>query len=116
MAKSAAPARYWARRPLTYLGVELDRGQVLALKGGPNDERLVRLGYVAELDPHAELVTCADCGAEFVGISERTGHGEARHRPQRPRDPREDDAAAAREERLLEEIAPLYHERAAGRR
>ncbi|MFN8533854.1 MAG: hypothetical protein U0556_09925 [Dehalococcoidia bacterium] len=107
---------YWARRPITYCGSEYDRGQALELAGGTNDERLIRLGYLAELDPKAELSVCAECGAAFTGPGERTGHGNTRHRPHTERSPLDEDRADEREERLLDEIAPLYVDHAAGRR
>ncbi len=104
----AAP-RYWARRPIGYAGQELDRGQVIQLAGAPNDERLIRLGYLQQVEPNDEPVTCAICGAEFIGGTMRTAHGDARHRA-RTRTPEEEEAAADREERMLDQVAPLYLE------
>jgi len=99
--------RYWARRPLEYNSAQLSRGQVLTLAGARNDEKLVRLGYVAELEHDATTYECAVCGASFVGISERTAHGNALHHD-RVLDPQEEDARVDREERMLDQVAPLY--------
>jgi hypothetical protein len=106
MAKTAVP-RVWARRPLQYEELVLDRGQVFTLRGRRNDDKLLRLGYVAELERGMVPVTCAECGAEFLGESERRAHGDRRHRAV-PLTPAEEDALADREERLLNQIAPLY--------
>jgi hypothetical protein len=99
--------RYWARRPFGYSGRQLDRGQVLTLTGAVNDEKLVRLGYVARVERNDTTYQCAECGAEFIGISERSSHGNTRHR-ERELDPHEEDALVERQERMLEQVAPLY--------
>lgn len=109
-ARNAKTTRHWARRPFKYAGVDMDRGQVFELIGAINDEKLVRLGYCDELDPKTELHTCAECGAEFIGIGERTGHGAKRHDPFAPdpeRDPAGYDRMVERELRQLEQVAPL---------
>jgi len=100
--------RYVTRIPFDYNTKPLDRGQVMVLEGARNDEKLTRLGYLAPLDRGVELYQCAVCGAEFVGIRERTGHGDRRHAPPRLRTPDEEDAAAESEDRMLDQIAPLY--------
>lgn len=114
MAKGASPAtsadapRYVARRGgFQYNGKPLDRGQVLILAGATNDEKLIRLGYVTLLERHADLYTCAACGKEFVGITERTAHGDERHRV-RDLDPDEEDAREERRERRENDVAPLF--------
>jgi len=100
--------RYFARRGgFDYAGQPVDRGLVLWLVGALNDEKLVRLGYVAELPPKAETYRCAVCGAEFIGIGERTAHGDARHRV-RDLTPDEEDAREERRERIENDLAPLY--------
>jgi len=103
------PKRVWARRHFDYAGRELDRGQVYELVGARNDEKLVRLGFVAEVERKAETWQCSECGAEFVGEAERQGHGQKRHRARvfTP-DPDQEDQRAEREERLLDEVAPFY--------
>lgn len=99
--------RYWARQPFDYGALQLDRGQILRLAGAPNDEKLRRLGYVAELDGQITSYECAVCGGAFVGIAERTAHGNKRHAP-RLLTPDEEDAAEEREEQQLQAVAPLY--------
>jgi len=98
--------KYWARRPFDYAGKELDRGQIVELIGARNDEKLVRLGYVAPVERKAEIYQCAVCGAEFIGLAERTHHGDKRHSG-KVLTPEEEDRQAEREERLMEELAPL---------
>lgn len=104
---TATQTRYFVRRPCDYgrLGT-LDRGQVISLLGARNDETLVRLAYFAEYT--GETAVCSVCGAEFVGEPERTAHGNKRH-SERDRDlsPAEEDARLEREERMLEQTAPL---------
>lgn len=112
----AGPAdapRFFARRPLNYDGADLDRGQVLKLANARNDEKLVRLGYVAPLESSATTYTCAECGATFIDIATRSGHGQTRHRA-RPLTPGEEDAHEERQEALLAQVAPLYLDKAAG--
>src|ERR1051325_4287518 len=74
--------KMWAKRPIGYNGKELDRGQVFELEGAANDEKLVRLGYVAELPRDVRPVECGVCGGKFYDESMRAGHGSLRH-PQR---------------------------------
>lgn len=69
----------WARRSFGYDGADIDRGQIFRLKGMRLDEKLVRLGYVQELERDAEHYQCAECGAEFIRIEYRTAHGDLRH-------------------------------------
>ncbi len=79
MAGKSDQKRYWARRPMGYAGLELDRGQVFTPVGAPNDEKLERLGFMVQLERTDSVVTCAECGADFVGDGERRGHGDKRH-------------------------------------
>ena len=104
---SDAPRFYARRGGFDYAGQPIDRGRVLQLVGALNDEKLVRLGYFAPLDPKAETYVCAVCGAEFIGIGERTGHGDARHK-QRDLTPDEEDRLEDRREKIEQELAPLY--------
>jgi hypothetical protein len=106
-ATTVAP-RYVARRGgFEYAGQPIDRGLIFPLAGGMNDEKLVRLGYVTLLEGKAETYRCAVCGAEFVGISERTGHGDLRHK-QRSLTPEEEDRFEDRQEKQNEQLGPLY--------
>lgn len=109
---SDAP-RFFARRPFDYAGAALDRGQILRLQGARNDEKLTRLGYVAAVESDATTYTCAECGATFIDIATRSGHGQTRHRA-RPLTPGEEDAHEERQEALLAQVAPLYLDKAAG--
>ena len=105
---AADAPRYYARRGgYDYAGKPIDRGQVLQLIGALNDEKLIRLGYVVLLERGGELYRCAVCGAEFIGIAERTGHGDLRHR-ERFLDADEEDRLDERLEQRQEQIAPLY--------
>lgn len=75
-------ALYWCRWPsgFVYGGVQLDAGQVFALKPGRNNGDLIRLRYIVlveEKDPR--LATCGVCGARFLDDARRDGHGRKRH-------------------------------------
>ena len=111
MPKEVQVPRFVARRTFGYSRQELDVGQVITLAGAPNDEKLVRLGYLVELDPRAETHRCAECGQDFSTFGARDAHGSRRHRPRAAMDPLEEDAAAEREERVLDREAPLYLEK-----
>lgn len=109
--------RVWARRPLTYCGKMLDRGQVLDLTGAVNDERLTRLGYLEVIKSRtAKTFECGVCGAQFVDEGMRTGHGEKRHRGKdegitavaMPVGVGMIDTTGDAEERRLEQVAPLH--------
>lgn len=102
--------KVWAKRPIGYGTQEIDRGQVFDLAGARNDEKLLRLGYIAPYEGKPkDLVECAACGAQFIGGDERRGHYEKRH--VRALSPEEEDARADREERFLTEVAPLHLEK-----
>jgi hypothetical protein len=96
-----------ARQPFDYGRLALDRGQVFTLAGAPNDEKLVRLGFVTQLESRATTYECGKCGGVFAGIAERTAHGKKRH-PDRLLTPEEEDEREEREERMLDQVAPLY--------
>lgn len=100
--------KVWARRPLGYNGVEYDRGQVFTLAGAINDQKLLKYGYVMPLEKGQEkdLYECRKCNAVFIGEVERDHHGQKKHSG-RESTPFEEDAAAEREERMLQEVAPL---------
>jgi hypothetical protein len=101
--------KVWAKRPIGYGNQEIDRGQVFDLAGARNDEKLLRLGYIAPFEGKPkDLVECAACGAQFIGGDERRGHYEKRH--VRVLSPEEEDARIDREERFLNEVAPLRME------
>lgn len=50
-----------------YGGKALSQGQVFMLLGSPNDDRLVRLGFVQLLND-AETFSCRVCGSNFAAI------------------------------------------------
>lgn len=104
--------KFWAKRPFDYNGQSLDRGQVFEMVGARLDEKLVRLGYVAELAKKTQLHECANCGAQFVGLGERQGHYEERH-IQHFLSPEEEDARWERKEKMLETVAPINFANAA---
>jgi len=110
----ATKRRYWAKRPFGYAGQDLDRGQIVELISARNDEKLIRLGYFAPVEKKAETFRCAVCGAEFIGPAERTYHGDKRHSG-KVLTPEEEDRRAEREERLMEELAPLNLDKAKGK-
>ncbi|MEO8483333.1 MAG: hypothetical protein ABI634_14060 [Acidobacteriota bacterium] len=78
-------ASYVARRPFTYDGTELDRDQIFTLTGQPNDEALVRLGYVKEFT--GAPIACGECGHAFGSAGALQHHGTLRHRPQEDQRP-----------------------------
>jgi hypothetical protein len=75
----------------------------------PPAEAVSRLGYL-ELwtGKPKDLHECAACGAQFVGGNERQGHYEKRHL--HVLTPEQEDARIDREERFLNEVAPLRME------
>jgi hypothetical protein len=111
-----AKEQYWARRPFGYAGIDLDRGQLFALVGARNDEKLVRLGYCEKLERTLKDINeCGTCGSKFIDVGTRDGHVLTRHSQ------REDieavpagigegleDKTGDRREAYLQEVAPLY--------
>ena len=121
MAKSVGERRlYFARRPFGYLGTELDREQLCQLAGALNDEKLVRLGYVAEWPEGQKPVECRYCAGKFLTTTGRDAHGRKRHGPDgrgpRPLSAHEEDERLEREEARLQEQAPLYLDQTAASR
>ena len=98
----------WARRPFTYNGRDLDRGEIFELQKMRNDEKLVRLGYVNEARKTGPRHDCRGCERTFADEILRDGHFRRRHRSQQEMNPHEEDRAIAREEKKLGEVAPLY--------
>lgn len=110
--------RYYARRTMTYgpgAGQPLDRGQLLELTGMVNDEKLIRLGYVAQAPKRASIVSCGVCGAEFITDEGLASHGRERHAEKRLT-PRAEDERAERRERIENELAPLHLDKTAASR
>lgn len=68
-----------------YAGQTLDRGQVVKMVGAPNDEKLLRLGYITEVtEKNPKILECGECGAKFLADNLRLAHGRKRH-PHRER-------------------------------
>jgi hypothetical protein len=85
--KYSGPKRFIARRGgKEYGGMPLDRGQVFTLKGLANDERLVRLGFIAPFKG-GQPVECSDCGLPFATPADLANHGEIRHQVRRAMTP-----------------------------
>ncbi len=78
------PPRYYAARPFVYNGVDLCRGQVIHLAGALNDEKLVRLSYLAPVPDHAALHRCEYCDSLFVSAIDGSKHTAAAHQHSRP--------------------------------
>lgn len=87
MASDPATLTHWARFVLpdvkffTYYGSNYDRGQLMALVGGPRDEQLTRMGFVeVALQANAHLrAQCGVCGQWFLTEQFRDMHGDLRH-------------------------------------
>jgi hypothetical protein len=77
---SEAADKYIAVISMDYCGNRLYRGQIFTLRGGPNDEKLVRIRYARPLPGGIDTHTCATCGAQFIGLGELSGHGKEAHR------------------------------------
>lgn len=61
--------KYFARMAFNYLGRELEEGEVLWLRNAPNDDKLLRLGYVMPMTKeHVETVDDAT-GRRFANSS-----------------------------------------------
>lgn len=107
---------YWARRPLPGYGRDnkpYDQGEMLKLQGTPNDERMLRLGYIEEFQPPRKTwkpAQCGKCGRKFQSEGFRDQHGRNAHR-RRALNPIQEDERAEKQERRLNETAPLYLDR-----
>lgn len=74
-----AADKHFARMIFDYAGEQLDRGQILELKGAINDEKLVRLGYVGKLAKADPVSHCGACQKQFRGDDMRDAHAKLRH-------------------------------------
>lgn len=80
MSTFVANALYYARRPFTYMGQELDRLQVLTLdKNSHKNEQLIRLRYFDLVEEGITKVQCGQCGKFFLSDEALTSHGGLRH-------------------------------------
>ena len=131
------PQLYWVRRPFQYGPKQLDRGLVIRLVGMTNDEKLIRLGFLNPLGGEVETSECGKCNSEFLDSGTRDAHVRRTHAPRgRERVVNIDDlspsertrmlsetlqyetevpglfgtvdAEAEKEERFLQEVAPLH--------
>lgn len=95
-------------------GTPVDHGQLIHLLGGVNEEKLLRIGYIAPHD-NSDPVVCGECGAMFISDMYRTMHGNKRHRPQVVWvDPASRDEADAKEFKRGDRLAPLHLENTTG--
>jgi hypothetical protein len=130
MASPTAPMTTWVRFTIpglgffTYHGTNYDRGQLMAMMGGPRDEQLQRMGYVQPAPKEEEYLRaqCGECGAWFLNEQFRDAHGRLRHSARFTQDDLAigggmegpDGGAALRdvtgdaEERRMQQQYPLY--------
>lgn len=71
--------QYSARRAFKYNGIDLDRGQVLSLQQCPNDDQLLRLGFLSKLQADQPLSKCGLCGEIFISDRQLMHHGDRLH-------------------------------------
>lgn len=109
---------YYARRPHGYGKVFKEWGEFVELDPklnvGPQggNERLLRLGYLAEFDgTDNDLFECSHCHKLFASIMHRNTHGDKVHRRNRVLNPLEEDEAIDKEEARVNELAPIYFEK-----
>lgn len=57
----------------------VQRGQVFELGGHVHDEKLIRLGHVAPVEPGTPLCECGECGRLFMDDATREAHGDLYH-------------------------------------
>ncbi len=99
-------ALYWARNPMTYNGIERDRGETFEFGGCLNDEKLARLRYCVPVPKKASTYECGECGAQFVEQTYRTAHGTVRH-PKRAFTDAELERILDKEESARQKMYPL---------
>ena len=57
---------FFARIPFTYVGQDLERGELVVLKGTARDDQLRGLKYFIAFDAHEQTKhRCDNCGKEF---------------------------------------------------
>jgi hypothetical protein len=103
--------QYLARRTFGYDASipYVDRGMVFKLRGQPNDEKLVRLGYVEPWKGRDALVECNRCGQRFADLGALNQHGKLRH----PDAPIDEGEMLERIEAFESKAAPLYMDQTA---
>jgi hypothetical protein len=75
MARKTDDKRVMARFAFGYGDQQLDTGQVIRLKGLPNDEKLLTHRYFVPFEGK-ETYVCSVDGAEFAEDWQRVAHGE----------------------------------------
>lgn len=74
------PVRVMVKIPMGYGRItHADRGQIIELEGMPNDDRLLKLGYVTKIGTKDETYECSECGAPFASMGYRSAHAMMRH-------------------------------------
>lgn len=105
---------FMARRTFDYAAdLALDRGQIFKLRGEPNDEKLIRLGYVEPLSVRHEVFDCQHCPAKFTDYTVLAGHNKFRHAGMTEHE------QAERLEKLQsreQTVAPLYDDKTMAQR
>ena len=86
-----------------YGNVPADRGLIVRLVGAINDEKLVRIGYILPLLPGIETSECGKCGNEFKDMQSRDAHSKKRHNPPRIRVKSIDELTPSERQRVLSE-------------
>lgn len=109
---AARKQKVWAKRPFTYNGVKLARGQVFELIGARNDDKLLGMNYVGEIDGRKTLYEFEDSGIEFIGEAERQAYGDALARREQLKaygklDPEMEDRLTEEEIKLADAQNPL---------
>lgn len=98
----------------SYGPLTVDRLQVFQLTGALNDEKLLRLGYVAELEkgPRGAQPECGICGSSvrFMDDASLQAHGIARHTD---RTEAEQERFEEQRGRIEDQVAPLRMDRTA---
>ena len=62
--------RYISKRSFDYdSGIKFEHGQIVELRGLPNDEKLLRLGYVLPYSKDGTEQECIQCGKSFGSTS-----------------------------------------------
>jgi hypothetical protein len=72
-----------------------------------NDEKLIRLGYLAQASKGIAVVSCGTCGAKFTTDEALTSHGRERHATRPSLTPKEEDKRVDKRLAMEDEIAPL---------
>lgn len=75
--------RYWCKRDMKYDVFHFERGEIVELRGHPNDAALIRVDYVTPLKvdyPNGcEEASCVSCGKVFVDQSFKAMHDKNHH-------------------------------------